>query len=135
MGHNDKFNDIISGIMQNRQSSIRILSLESLPEGYSGFFEEIENYVDFTLPSSGKIKLNYKYKKADFGDYEHFAAVMGKFDPYVMFLKNPINVDSVTVEELDRVYRELKMEGFINIEENDMAIIISKKGANATSRK
>jgi hypothetical protein len=50
---------------------------------------------------------DYQYLKSEFRDYEHFVGVMGKFDPYTLFLKNPMEVDELTREVAQKLAENL----------------------------
>ena len=41
-------------------------------------------------------------------DYNHFVGMMSKFIPHGSFIKEPVKVESITIEELDRVFSKIK---------------------------
>lgn len=87
---------------------MKIIKLRSYSQGYTGIIEENDKYVFFTLSKKGKIKKLINYHKADYPSYEHFVGVIGRFAPPSSFLKEPLYVQSLTMDELNRVYLETK---------------------------
>ena len=41
-------------------------------------------------------------------DYNHFVGMMSKFIPHGSFLKEPVKIESITIEEFDRALSSLK---------------------------
>lgn len=82
---------------------MRIISIKSYSNGYTGIFEEDNRYVLFNLSKKGKLKKLNEYNKEEFADYKHFVGMMSKFIPYSSFLKEPVKIESITIGELDRV--------------------------------
>jgi hypothetical protein len=56
----------------------------------------------------GKLKELNEYNKEEFADYKHFVGIMSKFIPYSSFLKEPVKVESITIEELGRAFSKIK---------------------------
>jgi len=87
---------------------MKIISLRSYSQGYTGIIEEDDKYVFFILSKKGKIKKLLNYYKEDYPTYEHFVGVISKFAPASFFLKEPIYVQSMTIAELDKMYPKKK---------------------------
>jgi len=55
----------------------------------------------FTSPKSGEIERQEAYPYSKYGtDHLRFASIMGKFDPYAVFLRDPIEVSDLSFETL-----------------------------------
>ena len=83
---------------------MKIIGLKSYSTGYKGFIEEKDQYVFFIYYRNGKLKKLLNYKKEDYISFEHFVGVMSKFVPFSFFLKKPRYVQSMTTDELDRIF-------------------------------
>ncbi len=86
---------------------MRIISLRSYSSGYAGFIEETDSYVYFNFRRKGKLKRLLKYNKSNYTDYGHFVGGITKFFPYSFFLKKPVPLESCTIEELDRISKQI----------------------------
>ncbi|MDM8550875.1 hypothetical protein QUF72_12380 [Desulfobacterales bacterium HSG2] len=86
---------------------MKLISLKSYRNGYTGFVEEKERYVFFNFSRKGKFKNLLEYSKADYTSYDHFLSVISKFIPRKSFFKKPIPFESMTIAELDRIYKEV----------------------------
>ena len=89
---------------------IKIINIESGSKGdFHGFVDYPDDYVDFVMSPQGKVTEGHRYGKAEYDrGYEHFAAVFGKFDPYVFFLKEPITISELSLEEVKRAWSIVK---------------------------
>jgi hypothetical protein len=87
---------------------MKIICIRSYSNGYTGIFEEDNRYVLFNLSKKGKLKKINTYNKEEFTDYNHFVGMMSKFIPYSSFLKEPLKIESITIEELDGILFNLK---------------------------
>ena len=83
---------------------MKIISLDILNnnKGYEGFLDDGVDYVKFVFHD--KLKYIKRYPKKEYKDYAHFAAIIGKFDPYSFFFSKGFFVNSVSRSELDRVW-------------------------------
>ena len=84
---------------------MKILHLDPLHDGpgYIGYFtEDYSQYYKFKVTDQKSFieELTWSFP---IRDYEHFAGIMGKFDPYTIFLAEPISVKELTLEELKKV--------------------------------
>ncbi len=80
---------------------MKIISIKSYRNGYTGIFEEDDRYVLFNLSKKGKLKKINEYNKEEYVDYNHFVGMMSKFIPC---LKEPVKIESITIEELERAF-------------------------------
>ncbi|MCJ7616940.1 MAG: hypothetical protein MUO43_10440 [Desulfobacterales bacterium] len=87
---------------------MKIICIKSYSNGYTGIFEEDNRYVLFNLSKNGKLKNLNEYNKEEFVDYNHFVGIISKFIPYSSFLKEPVKIESITIDELDRILLNLK---------------------------
>jgi len=87
----------------------RILALEPEGEAMGGYLEEDDHYVKFILEPRKKIERIFAYSKDDYTGYEHFAGVMGKFDPHYFFFKKPVELERLKLNELHELYRHFYM--------------------------
>ncbi|MDY6953181.1 MAG: hypothetical protein SWE60_16865 [Thermodesulfobacteriota bacterium] len=83
---------------------MRILSLRSYVNGYTGFIEDEGSYTYFNFPRKGKLNRLLTYPKSDYSDYGHFLGGISRFFPSTAFLKEPVPITSCTMAELDRVF-------------------------------
>ena len=69
---------------------MKLLAVERTgAKAFVGYTEDGDAYQSFHL-ADDKWDTTYTYPKKDYPNYEHFAAVIGKFDPYSRFLREPI---------------------------------------------
>lgn len=87
---------------------MKIINIRLYRTGYTGIVEEDDKYVLFNLSKNGKLKKINEYNKEEYVDCNHFVGMMSKFIPYGSFLKEPVKIESITIEELDRVLSYLK---------------------------
>jgi hypothetical protein len=55
--------------------------------------ETEDEYLVCTVWDDGKLMIDDRHQKSRFRDLDHFQGVMGKFDPYALFLKKPQEID------------------------------------------
>ncbi|MDL1968664.1 MAG: hypothetical protein LWW97_08995 [Deltaproteobacteria bacterium] len=87
---------------------MKIISIKSYRNGYTGIVEEDDKYVLFNLSKNGRSKRLNEYNKEEYVDYNHFVGMISKFIPYGSFLKEPVKVESITIEEFGRVFSKIK---------------------------
>ena len=75
---------------------MKILGLKAYRSGYTGFLEESDHYVFFSLSAKGLKKLQF-YDKSEFGGYDHFIGLMSKFFPINHFYRKPLMLDRLTM--------------------------------------
>ena len=80
---------------------IEILSV--IPNGsqYYGYVRMEGSYYKFETDPSG---VKYTLFPGEFRDHEHLAGVVGKFNPWIFFLKEPITVDKLDLETLSSLH-------------------------------
>ncbi len=81
---------------------MKIISIKSYKHGYTGIVEEDNKYVLFNLSKKGKLKKINEYNKEEYVDCNHFVGMMSKFIPHSSFFKEPVKIESITIEELER---------------------------------
>ena len=76
--------------------------------GVCGFVDAGNMWIRFSF-QEGKDFVHYghQYLKSEFRNYEHFVGVMGKFDPYTFFFKDPVEVDELTEEVAQKLSKKL----------------------------
>jgi hypothetical protein len=80
---------------------VKILSIETCTEDLiNGYLDDGESYRDFSLRPGNVVKYGPAIPKRDFRDLEHFAGVIGKFDPYALVLEEPIEVEGLEFERV-----------------------------------
>lgn len=73
---------------------MKILALENCDnEYYIGFAEDENSYMKFSITKEDYLEYRHTWPKIEFRDYDHFAGVIGKFNPHVEMLIDPIAVD------------------------------------------
>jgi hypothetical protein len=89
-----------------------LLSIEWLgPDAFAGYVEDGDLYKGFFVERGKDARIDESYKKEEFNDYEHFRAVIGKFDPYAVFLADPIPITDLSWEVLNKACEQLP-EGY-----------------------
>jgi hypothetical protein len=81
---------------------MKIIALKCYRTGYVGFIEEEDRYVLFNLSRNGTFKKLKAYLKEDYFNYDHFLSFITKFTHHSFFLKEPIDVQGLSVENLER---------------------------------
>jgi hypothetical protein len=82
---------------------MKIICLKSYKSGYTGFLEERDRYVFFHLSRNGELKRLVEYDKSGYLDRKRFVSVMARYVPLGNFLEEPVPVEEVTVEALDKI--------------------------------
>ncbi len=59
----------------------------------SGYVELGDAYIRLSLDRYNTLRAHWKFPKADYRNYKHFAESSGKFDPCVIFLGRPIIIN------------------------------------------
>jgi hypothetical protein len=63
-----------------------------------------DSYKRFAVDSDGELHIMVEYPKSRYGDEYMFSQIMGKFDPDVFFMKEPVEVESMDLDTLSDVY-------------------------------
>lgn len=86
---------------------MKILNLECFdePDSFRGYFtHDFKEYVEFIITPDSKHLRPMEFS-FEIRNYEHFAGVMGKFNPYTRFLINPIEIPELTIIELQKAIK------------------------------
>ena len=86
------------------RGNIEILAYEDCGDRITGILETDDAYWGFTLWPSGKLSMEESYPKDRYRDLEYYQCVMGKFEPYTFFLKEPVEFGSF-LAEMKTLYR------------------------------
>jgi hypothetical protein len=86
---------------------MQLFCLRPYKTGYTGFIEDGDEYAYFQFPRKGALRKLLRFPKNEFHGYRHFIGGISKFIPYLFFLEYPIPFDPVTIEELDRIHKEI----------------------------
>jgi len=98
---------------------LKILSIEDCGGTFTGYVEDGEVYRYFEV-SPQRVDLTSEYPKSEYGEYEHFAAIIGKFDPYAMFFKEPKEISNLGYKELQSIVKRMgKAQGGGDHEERE----------------
>ena len=54
----------------------------------------------FAVGPDDRLDLEQTYPKERYRDLAHFQGVMGKFEPYIFFLRKPVEVEAVSFKAL-----------------------------------
>ena len=85
--------------------TIKIVAFEPCQsDNKLGILDMGDHYMDFHMVA-GVVSLGKTYPKSEYKDYETFAGVMGKFDPYTIFLQNPVVIAALTKTEIDNAFK------------------------------
>lgn len=80
---------------------MKILAVEKLTDGgESAWVDDGNEYKDIHVAQNNAQKVDASFPKKNYKNYKHFAEVMGKFDPYTVFRKVPVEVDKLDYEYL-----------------------------------
>jgi hypothetical protein len=85
---------------------MNILSLLKNGSGFVGWIKDENKYKLFEF-AENKATIIAEKDTQDYKDYETFAAIIGKFDPYMLMIKEPIKIEGLTKEELNRAYESM----------------------------
>ncbi len=86
---------------------MELLYLRAYGSGYRGCAITQDRYLFFQCSRKKSLKILKAYSREEFADLAHFMAMMQKFISPPSFLRPPITIAGLTMEELDRVHREL----------------------------
>lgn len=93
--------------MARNKKSMYLLGVESptrtLVDGYLRVGKE---YKSFVSKFDGVVEVKKAANVSDYSSYEHFANVIGKFNPWVVFLKEPVKVEGLEYNYLIEVIKE-----------------------------
>jgi hypothetical protein len=90
---------------------MKILAIEKLvDDGESVWIDDGDEYKDIHIAPNNVQEVFSSFSKKNYNNYEHFIAVMGKFDPYTMFRKTPIEVDKLDYEEIVELRHSFEKE-------------------------
>jgi len=101
---------------------MKVLSTERLGlHKISYWIEDKNQYIHQIISDDGSIEDLTSVPTSDFKDYDHFGGVMGKFNPYTVFM-DPIVIDKLDFETMlgvcdkfEKIQREnLKKIGVTN---------------------
>lgn len=82
------------------------LSYHNSDDFFSGYLERDGEYFEFECSPDDQIHLKQIALSFPFRDYEHFAGVLGKFNPWSRLLADPIPIDDLTHSVLQLVRSE-----------------------------
>jgi len=86
----------------------KILSIEYTGKNMLIWAEIGTHYVRMTVPKKGEIQEREHHSISDYRGYEHFAGVLGKFNSYTRFLRDPFESD-LTFGALLEAYKRLNV--------------------------
>jgi hypothetical protein len=69
--------------------------------------EEEDSYIFFQYSRNGKLTRVMQFDKKDYTDYGHFLGGITRFFPSTFFLKEPIPFESISLGELDRIFKQI----------------------------
>jgi hypothetical protein len=85
---------------------LKILSIEDCDGAIIGYIENEEVYRSFEV-TPYDTRFTGDFQKSEYGEYERFAAIIGKFDPYAMFFIEPKVISSLNYKELQSIVKGL----------------------------
>ena len=86
---------------------VEIVSIDKAGDEFEGMVAFETTYRPF-ITNGLDIVYGFEYQKSDYQDYEHFAAVYGKFEPYMFFLEKPVPIESMTRSNIEKVWVKVK---------------------------
>jgi hypothetical protein len=86
---------------------MELIYLRAYGSGYRGCAITRDRYLFFQCSRKKGLKILKTYSHEEFADLDHFMAMMQKFISPPSFLRPPIAITDLTMQELDRVHRDL----------------------------
>ena len=86
---------------------LKVLSIEYCNGIFIGYVKDGEVYRYFEVAPQ-ETRFVAEYPKSEYGEYERFAAILGKFDPYARFFIEPKEVEKLDYEVLEALTRKEK---------------------------
>ena len=71
--------------------TVKVISLEATQNTMCVWVESTDAYIRYEITPT-QIDEMERHLKGIYSSYEHFAAVVGKFDPYTFFFIEPVRV-------------------------------------------
>ena len=97
----------MDNILINVLEAMKLIALKRYTTGYTGFLDEKDSYVFFKFSRKGQLKKLIKYEKSYFVNFQHFMCRITRVFTYSFFLEKPVDLETITIEELDRVHEHL----------------------------
>jgi hypothetical protein len=70
--------------------------------------ENEKSYDDIVVTRAGGMELIRTFPKDEYGDYDKFWNIMGKWDPDFEFLKKPIEIKEISFNSFKEALRKFK---------------------------
>jgi hypothetical protein len=86
---------------------MELLLLKAYGNGYRGCVIEKDRYLFFQCSRKKGLRHLKSYLQQEFTDTEQFMAMMQKFVSPPSFLHPPVSIETLSMEELDRVHSEI----------------------------
>ncbi len=84
-----------------------VLAVEMGSDFIAGYLNASDEYVPFKITKDNNIDYEgFRYKKSEYEGVAHFAGVMGKFDPYLIFLFPVIRMKQFSFDSLYQALTE-----------------------------
>ena len=88
---------------------MKVLSTERLGlHGISYWIEDKDQYISQVIDDGNHIEDWAAVPTSNFKNYDHFCGVMGKFNPYTVFMLKPIVIDKLDFETMLGVCNEFE---------------------------
>ena len=84
---------------------VKLLSIEEAGPTFIVWVEQDDSYIYYHATHKGFIEKE-RHSVKEYRGYEHFAGVVGKFNPYTVFLKNPIEIN-LSYKDLQKTYKTI----------------------------
>ena len=92
----------------DRGRVMKLIAIETAHDKYAnGYVERDSEYIEFGIDADGQVAYGKGIPTTRYRDYEHFAGVIGKFDPYAVFLKKPVKIKKLTLEVVKVEWKKL----------------------------
>jgi len=84
---------------------MKILSIETCSaKSIIGYVDDGQAFKSFELTPDSPPVFGPDFPKQDFRDLEHFAGVIGKFDPHAFILAMPIEIEELSFKEIRKIF-------------------------------
>jgi len=89
-----------------RQAIMKILSLERVGSLLIGYRESDKYYIKFEINKKDEVIDIDEFKIFKYRNYLHFVGVIGKFNPYTQFFKNPVDLKVLSYNALTKILEQ-----------------------------
>ena len=72
------------------------------------WIDDNRNYKHYRVTPDNYLEEMNSINKSDYKNYIHFVNIMGKFNPWTIFLVDPIPITEINFDQLDKILIDVK---------------------------